>query len=203
MKKTNNIYLYLTIGVVLLLVISFYYLTDFSTNWKQPAFQKDKQIGSTSFELLDYEQCSSQCTHVSPCENFYLVSVDVAEEQALYQFLKEFKPINGCSTRILFQIGNTTNKDWKAVITAKPNEVEFDENYLALSYIDISSFSIVDLANGKANGKFRKYGSDGKLFIEQELVNNISEGKRIVYHQDYRVEQVWKNNTLVSEDTIK
>ncbi|AKD03301.1 hypothetical protein POKO110462_22430 [Pontibacter korlensis] len=202
-KKTNNTYLYLAIGVVLLIVISFYYLTDFSTYWKQPAVQTEKQIGNTTFVLLDYEQCPSQCTHMSPCENVYLYSVELAEEKTLYQFLKEFKPFNGCTSRILFQTGNTVSEGWRAAISAKPNEVKFNEAYFALSYNDNSGFSIVDLANGKANGKFKKYDSTGNLFIEQELVNNTSEGKRIVYHQDYRIEQVWQNNTLVSEDTIK
>mgnify|MGYP005751711529 CR=1 FL=1 len=203
-KKTNNTFLYLAIGVVLLIIVSFYYLIGFSTYWKRPAVQDEKQIGNTDFVLLDYEQCSNQCTHVSTCENLYLFSVDLAEEKSLYQFLKEFKSINGCSTRILFQAGNTVSEGWKAVITAKPNEVEFNENHFALSYIDNrGGFSILDLANGKANGKFRKFDTTGNLFIEQELVNNTSEGKRIIYLQDYRIEQIWKNDTLVSEDTIK
>ncbi|MFT2008242.1 hypothetical protein ACMA1I_06170 [Pontibacter sp. 13R65] len=202
-RKPSNIYFYLTAGVLLLFILPYYYLCNILTFKKQGTVQEVTQIGNTTFKLLDHELCSVQCSDALHCENLYLYSVHSANDKAVLKFLKEFKPVNGCYATILLQSGNTASKDWKAIVSAKPDEVNFPKTAFALNYKDKSSLSTLDLVNGKANGMFRKYNSDGSLFIEQRIVNNVADEKRIVYYLNYKVVQEWKDNRLISEDTIK
>lgn len=204
MKRiTNSFYVYLTIGVVLLTIISFHFLANFSTYWKQQAVQKETSIGETKFELLDYQISSSRCWHGHENEDFYLFSASSTSREDLILFLKEFKPPNSCNAWILFQKGEIIEENWKQAAYLKPSEIALPKNSFAHSYFQSCSFSLTDLKNGKVDGKFQKFSTDGKLFIEQEIKNNINEGRRIVYKDSFRIEQVWKNNILFSVDTIK
>ena len=202
-KRQNSIYLYLTLGVVLCVAVSFYFLTDSFGSQKEKSLKETTRIGKTTFRLLDKGQCSSRCTDVSPCDNYYLFSAKTTDLNTLYQFMKEFNNPNGCPTWILFQTDTYVSANWKEIISGRPDNVSYPKTGFALGFDWQNSFTLTDLENGKANGKYRKYDSNGKLFIEQEIENNSYEGKRIVYYQKYKVEQLYKNNTLISEDTIK
>lgn len=202
-RRANSIYIYITIGVILLTIISFHFLTNFSIYWRQAAVQKETFIGETRFKLLDYQISSSKCWHGHENDDFYLFSVSSTNKENILQFLKGFKPPNNCNTSILFQKGETIEENWKQAAYLNPLNIALPESSFAHGYYNSGSFSLTDLKNGKVDGKFQKFSADGKLFIEQEIKDNVNEGKRIVYEPNYRVEQVWKNNVLISADTIK
>lgn len=201
--RTNSIYTYIIIGVVLLSIISFHFLTNFSTYWIEPAVQKETFIGETRFELIDSQRSSLRCWHGHENEDFYLFSASSTSKEDIIQFLKGFKPPNSCNAWILFQKGRKIEENWKQAAHLKPLEIALPQNSFAHSYFQSGSFSLTDLKNGKVDGKFQKFNADGKLFIEQEIKNNINEGRRIVYNPSFRVEQEWKNNALILVDTIK
>ena len=201
--RTNSIYIYITIGVVLLPIISFHFLTNFSDYWKQPAVQKETFIGETRFELLDSQISSSRCWHGPEHEDFYLFSASSTNKGNIVHFLKGFKPPNSCNAWILFQKGEIIEENWKQAARLNPLEIALPKSSFAHSYFQSGSFSLTDLKNGKVDGKFQKFNAEGKLFIEQEIKSNINEGRRIVYNPSFRVEQVWNNNVLISVDTIK
>ncbi|QNF32841.1 hypothetical protein HUW51_08885 [Adhaeribacter swui] len=77
------------------------------------------------------------------------------------------------------------------------------QNTFAHSYHQTSGFSLTDLSGGKINGLFRKFHSNGKLIIEQEIKDNIAAGKRKIHYPTFQVDQVWENDVLISTDTIQ
>jgi hypothetical protein len=202
-RKAIKTYFYLTAGMVLLILISFHYLTNFSTYWQQSALKKHTVINQVAFELLDYQQCPHRCHDALFCDNFYLLSVNSTDEKALFQLMKDFKPFNHCQTLILIQQGKIIDKKWKELISSPIGKASFPVQCKALCYWETGTFSITNLANGKANGKFKVYKSDGHLYIEQEIAHNKQDGKRTLYEATYRIEQVYRNDSLVSEETIK
>src|SRR3954454_20505867 len=95
-QRTIHTYFYITAGMVLLILISFHYLTNFSAYWKQPAFNKKAVFNRSTFEILDYQQCPHRCYDVATCDNLYLLSVSSVDEKAIFQLMKSFKPFNQC-----------------------------------------------------------------------------------------------------------
>jgi len=206
-RKWIAYYTYGIIGMILLIIISFHYLTNFSAYWGMLPIRQKTIIGQTTFELLDFEQCRKRCHHIHDWKNLYLLSVSSRNDSAVWAFMKELKPLNQCQTLVLIQYGNTITPNWKDIIQTPIMDAVFPNASFALCYWDVHgrSFSITDLAKGKVNGKWKLYHLDGeifKLFIEQDVKDNKSDGKKIVYDKGSQHIQIWKDDQLISEYTI-
>ncbi|WP_439880694.1 hypothetical protein ACSX1A_16245 [Pontibacter sp. MBLB2868] len=202
-RNQTNLYIFLTVVILLLIVTSFHYLTNYTVFWSQPAVKKITQIDSTTFELLDYQQSPDRCWHGHENENLYLFYASTTDRKAIVQFLEDFKPSNNCHTLLFFQRDKMIEENWKEAVYLKSPNIVLPAHAFAFSFLEQGKYSLTDLANGKPNGKFTIYHPNKKLFIEADYVKGIAEGKRIVYHANYIVEQVWQNNELVSIDTIR
>ncbi|NDK54976.1 hypothetical protein [Pontibacter fetidus] len=202
-KNQTNLYIFLVVAVLLLIVSSFHYLTNYTVYWSQPAVKRLTQIGSTTFELLDYQQSPNRCWHGHENENLYLFYVSSTDRNSIIEFLENFKSLNYCYTLIFFQRDKVIEKNWKEAVYMKAPNIVPPARAFASSFYEQYSYSLADLVNRKPHGKFTVYHPRKELFIEMDYVNGVAEGKKIIYKDDYKIEEVWQNNELVAIDTIR
>lgn len=202
-KLQKNLYIFLTIAILLLIVSTFHELTNYNAFWSQPAVEEITQIDNTTFEVLEYRQSPDKCWHGHENDNLYLIYTSSTDRNSILEFLENFSPLNTCNTWILFQRDKVIEENWKEGMNTSNSNILPPARAFAMSFHQGDTYSLADLVNRKPHGKFTSYRLNKKLFMEMDYVNGVAEGKKIIYKNDFKIEQVWQNNELITVDTIR